>query len=798
MRNKEQNGARSEQYELETLHRLDEECVHQQGAGNYLKAFDCMERALVMRRHFFGVESEEVVQACRALSDMCNLLAMSFLQQDNYAVTFELLKKAEVLTQCHHPVERATTLNNFACYYRRLGKLHAAMSSLKQALALETKLKNIRSAADTQLNICAVLSQLGKHQEALNHAQEAIITLQKVLAADKDMIGGVTDASTGDIPSTRLDRISVMCIAYHNIGVEHEFLKEYAHSVSSYEKGVGFAERYLGPDHSITTTIRDSWLAVKRLLASKVSVRPRSVQKGIKNAANARLSSRPRIRPRRIPNSVTKREMHSDGSNGLQIYTPPTFSSEVIPRAPLCVLPPLEDQYLFSRGFSAPGDVESFALNSSPTDIFPNPQISFGGTLSEDETRSRINNTSQNVMISTNIEAETLTYKRKDSKDVVRKSLSTVCISQRNRNDEYLKPIAHTTTLASQADDLSGLTFDSIFGGFFSEEITTKKNDELNDASGRRSYVSPLLTEMNSCTISDVGVASLSQDIRVMNKELGLSSKFICSLEEPIEDANLVAQMMHSLDQIVDPVLESEMLKVTMNGTDGEEALDVYAADASVEKRDQLLEEEETDREDLLHAGDVAGVLNDEDSRNDTSDAILQQLEVDQVISTTYAESSGDLRSRASGPRDPGPVDVLENDLTIGNLDKAVFDSNHLQAFKGVNDANNFQSSNVYAFNDEVTPNPTSVISYDSIELPLIYNYPIYNSSLETGCAVNHSNSESLETNSEDAIKDETLHDTDTPTASLNVVPSAEMEDNDNAESNDNDIKSNLDEGPES
>lgn len=201
--------------------------------GNYLKAFDCMERALVLRRHFFGIESEEVIQACRALAEMCNLLAMSFLQQDNYPVTIDLLKKAELLTQRHHPAERATTLNNLACYYRRLGKLHAAMTSLKRALELEKRLENTRDAADTQLNMCAVLSQLGKHQEALEHAQEALITLQEGFIHSKTT---AIDTAAGETSSSRLDRISVMCIAYHNIGVEQEFLKDFAESVASYKK----------------------------------------------------------------------------------------------------------------------------------------------------------------------------------------------------------------------------------------------------------------------------------------------------------------------------------------------------------------------------------------------------------------------------------------------------------------------------------------------------------------------------------------------------------------------------------
>lgn len=172
-------------------------------------------------------------------------------ETDNYVVTIDLLKKAEILTK-YHASEKATTLNNLACYYRRLGKLHAAMTCLKRALELEKKLHNVRNAADTHLNICAVLSQLGKHQQALEQAQEALIILQeeffqskqtttaavekpsdssKKLTSQTQVAGGDATAS-----SQQLDRVSVMCIAYHNIGVEQEFLKDYANSIVSYKK----------------------------------------------------------------------------------------------------------------------------------------------------------------------------------------------------------------------------------------------------------------------------------------------------------------------------------------------------------------------------------------------------------------------------------------------------------------------------------------------------------------------------------------------------------------------------------
>lgn len=301
-------------------------------------AFESMERALVLRRHFFGADSSEVSLACKALADMCNLLAMSFLQQgvtrvlardwlpsclmlvrclDNYAVTIDLLKKAEVLTQHHHPAERATTLNNLACYYRRLGKLHAAMTSLTRALGIEKKLNNVRNAADTHLNLCAVLSQLGKHQEALGHAQSALLTLQDEFF-QKQTNAEDSGASSPTRSAMQLDRVSVMCIAYHNMGVEQEFLKDLENCVTSYKKGVGLAEQYLGVDHAITTTIRNSYLAAKRTIAAS----PARKSVAMRGYGPNSLSNSSAKSPGRLLQSPRSAGSSCGGLNSLRMPTP--------------------------------------------------------------------------------------------------------------------------------------------------------------------------------------------------------------------------------------------------------------------------------------------------------------------------------------------------------------------------------------------------------------------------------------------------------------------------------------------
>jgi tetratricopeptide (TPR) repeat protein len=232
-----------------------------------------MERGLVLRQHFFGPDSDEVWSACKTVGEMCNLLAMTYLQQEDFAMVLELLKKAEILTE-RDLQGRAVTFNNMACYYRRQGKLHASLQYLQKALKIEARLTSVQNPADTHLNACAVLSQLGRHQTALEHAQQALILLQEELfaAPGSDMVR-----------SPQADRIAVLSIAYHNMGVEQEFLKRHEQSLLSYRKGVEVAERYLGPRHAIAVTLRNSLIAAKKAHGSKLTKGQAKHQAGYKS-----------------------------------------------------------------------------------------------------------------------------------------------------------------------------------------------------------------------------------------------------------------------------------------------------------------------------------------------------------------------------------------------------------------------------------------------------------------------------------------------------------------------------------
>lgn len=99
------------------------------------------------------------------------------MQKKKFDLSLVLLKKAEAYA-LHSNFHKAVTFNNMACYYRRINKFRLALTFLQHALALEVKMDNQVSLADTHLNMCAVLSHLGKHNEALEHILMTVVLLQ--------------------------------------------------------------------------------------------------------------------------------------------------------------------------------------------------------------------------------------------------------------------------------------------------------------------------------------------------------------------------------------------------------------------------------------------------------------------------------------------------------------------------------------------------------------------------------------------------------------------------------------------
>jgi len=106
---------------------------------------------------------------------------------------------------------------------------------------------------------------MNQHELALQHAMKALILIQDEIV-NKEMDGGDGGSiATGSPENEALrqqskkpeDRMIVLCIAYHNIAVEQEFLKQYQASLNSYSKAAQSAQKYLGEQHPMTANLSD-------------------------------------------------------------------------------------------------------------------------------------------------------------------------------------------------------------------------------------------------------------------------------------------------------------------------------------------------------------------------------------------------------------------------------------------------------------------------------------------------------------------------------------------------------------
>ena len=85
----------------------------------------------------------------------------------NFTLHCSIYRRYVYIVECNHFFLSSTSL--------------FLLSFSSQALKIEAKLTNVQNPADTHINACAVLSQLGRHQAALEHAQSALILLQEEL-----------------------------------------------------------------------------------------------------------------------------------------------------------------------------------------------------------------------------------------------------------------------------------------------------------------------------------------------------------------------------------------------------------------------------------------------------------------------------------------------------------------------------------------------------------------------------------------------------------------------------------------
>ena len=78
---------------------LDASYAELRGNGRVVDALDVLEECLFLRRELNGDGSDEVDRTSRVYTSTCNSVAMAALRIGNHVLSFELLKKAELITE---------------------------------------------------------------------------------------------------------------------------------------------------------------------------------------------------------------------------------------------------------------------------------------------------------------------------------------------------------------------------------------------------------------------------------------------------------------------------------------------------------------------------------------------------------------------------------------------------------------------------------------------------------------------------------------------------------------------------
>lgn len=286
-----------------------------------LEALGCLEQSLWLKRRMFGVDNSVVQRALNEVVLSYNSIAMQYLAQTQFDQCLAMLRKAEAITapgnfkKCQSL--QILTFNNIGCCYRKLGKLKSALKYLKEAAQIGSTCAHVKNLSITHLNLCAIQSQLGRHDLALEHAQAAIFHTQEELVSldahsnscdedNGDNDDDVENGSTLDVldAKSREEKIISLAVAYHNLAVELEFNGRGEASLQWYKKALQLVWKYRESNAALCASFKKIFMDAK-----KKQELQRTGGHSHGDSSSSRLTGGPSNS--RLPNSVASRSSNA-------------------------------------------------------------------------------------------------------------------------------------------------------------------------------------------------------------------------------------------------------------------------------------------------------------------------------------------------------------------------------------------------------------------------------------------------------------------------------------------------------
>lgn len=153
------------------------------------------------------------------------------MQNKDFSIAFGLLKEAENLVSPVYIPRRLKIQTYFglARYHQIVGHLRKALKYLEKVLEIT---HDKVALGKSHLNIAFVYSAQGLHQKSLFHSFKTL----EFLSNSEEHEG--------------------IASAYHNLGIEYQYLKQNARAILAFKKGFRISKKYLGDSHELTRVLR--------------------------------------------------------------------------------------------------------------------------------------------------------------------------------------------------------------------------------------------------------------------------------------------------------------------------------------------------------------------------------------------------------------------------------------------------------------------------------------------------------------------------------------------------------------
>lgn len=243
--------------DLRVLDSLDVSAQSLLKQGKVEKALDYMQMAARFRRRIYGDRSKDTIDYCRNMMKTVLQATAQRLDSRNAASAIPLLEGVQQAVS-GIPVdllasETCGLHNSLALSYRRQGDVRTAKHHISKALQIAETFDGAQmDRAAAHLNMCVLQSTLGQHKEALGSG------LKAVQYAQEDLV----DVSLDD-KANRGERVSVLAVSYHNVGVEQEHLKRRKEAVEWYSRAVKLLENH-GRNESLLAQVQRSLQAASQ------------------------------------------------------------------------------------------------------------------------------------------------------------------------------------------------------------------------------------------------------------------------------------------------------------------------------------------------------------------------------------------------------------------------------------------------------------------------------------------------------------------------------------------------------